>query len=139
MRNGFFTRMIATMLCLMLVIGITTAPTALAASIKTIKQSKATFSCVTLNNKAKWILGRTSKVTITNHSDDPLYVSISGVDDCKVYTYQSIVYTGNSVTIKVKTSFGDSGAFKINLSNAYGRPITYSMTSSGVESIVHTK
>lgn len=139
MKKSLWSRFFASVLCMVLMMNIVVMPSALAATVKTIKQSKATFSCVTLNNKVKWILGRNSTVKITNESDDPLYVSVKGVEDCKVYTYQATVYAGNSVTIKIKTSFGDSGAFKINLSNAYGGPIVYSMTSSGIESIIRTK
>lgn len=139
MRRSSLGRLFATLLCLMLMINIVAMPAAMAESVKTIKQSKATFSCVTLNNNVKWLLGRTSKVTITNHSDDPLYVTIKEVDDCKVYTYRATIYAGNSVTIKVKTNFGNSGSFQINLSNAYGHPIKYSMSSSGIESIIRTK
>lgn len=135
--NHSYKKMLATVLCILMLITCIAIPIANAA---TIYKPKATFTCTTMNDKIKWFAGRKSTVTISNTAMmgcGSLTVKASG-SNCTVSPASATIKAGYSRTFTIKTPFAKVGTAKFNIVNNAGEPIRYTIKSSGTQTIVRT-
>ncbi len=129
-------RLLVLVLCFSLLLGIM-APTA--ASAKTISGTTATFSCLTLNDSLVWLFGRTSTVTFKNTGSLSALKINASATGCTVTPKTATIYDGQSVTFKIKTSFGGNGKVLFDLKELIQNNINYNLTESGTQMIIRIK
>lgn len=116
---------------------------AMSASARTVStsSSKTKIGIVTCGDK---VLGKTSKITIKNTGSDPIKVTFTKISGCKVYrstgagfsAWSSIViYSGNSASINIRTSFGNSGNVQFTVENMLCGRSSYTVTGTNYQII----
>lgn len=114
MRRSFLGRLFVTALCLMLLINVVAAPFAMAA----VDTAKKEIRVSTLNVKS---FKKVSKITICNTqgSLENLIIKVKDRSGCTVSPKSAIIEPGKSKTFTITTYFGNSGSFKLVMTNEW--------------------
>ncbi len=125
-------RIAALVLCLIFV-----SSMVFSASALTVSRTTKTTTCTVVTCGDK-VFGKTTPITIKNTSSTPIKITLTQVSGCKVYrstgagfsSRSSItLYAGNSAKINIRTSLGNAGTVKMQVSSILGE--AYSCTING--------